>query len=433
MAVAAQNAHLLLVAGIGGHSPEEALDSLQTVTSAVSVLHVTAWTSPEPVHSDWSARGLAGEFVTAGDFEEAVEVAAALHERHRIDGVVTYSELLLQPQAAIADRLNLPGNGPQAVEIAQSKARQRVVFAEQGVPSPRSAELRSAADLAPAVEHVGLPAVFKPSLGAGSTGVRLVCDLAELERAFEEAAAAVTPFLQEDDGLLLEERLPVEADSDSDYAAYCSVESLLVEGKAHHLVVTDRLRLRHGYAEEGLVLPSRLPEAQQTDVIDCAEQAIRAVGLTSGAVHTEIAITPRGPRVIEVNARAGGPVPVLLQTAADYDYAAQIGRAALGLPPTEDVVLRRAAWHRFLPIPEGEWRIASQADARDVLLRFPELVYLSPRFRPGQQVSRARTLHLASYMLKAGSLDEARSLARAVEQALNIRLEPCPPSPGTTA
>lgn len=422
--------HLLLLTGIGGHSPEEALDSLQTVTSAISILHLTAWTSVEPVHDDWSFRGLSGECVTASDFAEALETATDLHQRQRIDGVVTYSELLLQPQAEIAQRLGLPGNSPHSVGIAQSKARQRQLFAEHGVPSPRSAELRGTADLALAAESVGLPAVFKPSLGAGSTGVRLVSGRAELERAYQEAVAATGPFLQVDDRFLLEERLLLEADGDTEYAAYVSVESLLVEGETHHLVVTDRLRLWHGYAEEGLILPSRLPAERQADVIACAERAIRAVGLTSGAVHTEVALTERGPVVIEVNARAGGPVPVLLQTAADYDYAAQIGRAALRLPPAQDVVLRRAAWHRFMPIPEGEWRIVSQEDAAKVRQRFPELVYLSPRFKPGQQVSRARMLHLASYMLRAGTLDEARVLARSVEEALNVRLEPEAPTAG---
>jgi len=420
--------HLLLVAGIGGHSAEEALDSLRHVTGTVSVVYVAAWVGPEAVRADWAGRGLRGEFLAVDGLDEAVEEAVALHERLPLDGVVTYSELLLRPQTEIAHRLGLPGNTPESVVIAQSKAEQRRVFAEAGVPSPRFAVISGtgagAGELAAAADVTGLPAVFKPSLGAGSSGVQLVNDLEELERVYKQAAAADSPFLQRDEAFLLEERMPVESDGDSDYAAYVSVESLIVEGTAHHLVVTDRLRLRHGYMEEGLVLPSRLDTEAQGGIVDCADRAVRAVGLTSGAVHTEIALTPDGPRAIEVNARAGGPVPSLLETAAGYDYAAQIGRAALGVPPDQEFVMERAAWHRFIPIPQGTWRITAQADKEDVLARFPGLVYLAPRFRPGQEVSRDRTLHLASFMLGAGTLDEARATAQAVERALGVELDP---------
>ncbi|MEU6807659.1 ATP-grasp domain-containing protein [Streptomyces sp. NPDC046831] len=416
--------HLLLLAGIGGHAPDEALDSLSTLTGTVSVVYVTAWRSCEQVRADWERRGLRGEFVDAADLDAAVEAAAALHGRLPLHGVVTYSELLLRPQAEIASRLGLPGNPPEAVAVAQSKARQRLVFAEHGVPSPEFEVITNGRDLAAAAARVGLPGVFKPSLGAGSQSVRLVSTYAELIHAFTAARAEKTAFLQSDDAYLLEQRMALETDGDSGYAAYCSVESLLADGTAHHLAVSDRLPLEHGYAEEGVVLPSRLDEATQAAVADVAERAIRAIGLVSGAVHTEIALTADGPRVIEVNARAGGPLPTMFKVAADYDYAAEIGRSALGLQPSGPPEFTRVALLRFLPIPAGNWRVAAQAPVEEVLRAFPELVYVSPRFTPGQQVSRQRTLHLASFMVGAPDRATARAVTRQVERALDIRLVP---------
>ncbi|MFI9778685.1 acetyl-CoA carboxylase biotin carboxylase subunit family protein [Streptomyces sp. NPDC051956] len=416
--------HLLLVAGIGGHAPDEALDSLTTVSRTVSVVYVSAWNDPEPVRADWERRSLGGEFVTAPDLDAAVTAALDLHGRLPVDGVVTYSELLLRPQAEISARLALPGNPPGAVAVAQSKARQRQVFAEHGVPSPRFAVLRDEADLAPAAARIGLPAVFKPSLGAGSQSVQLVESLGELTDAYRAARATGTPFLQTEGVFLLEERMALESDGDSGFAAYCSVESLLAAGQTHHLAVADRLPLRHGYAEEGVVLPSRLDEATRAAVVDCADRAIRAIGLTTGAVHTEIALTAYGPRVIEVNARAGGPLPTMFEVAAGYDYAAEIGRSALGLPPGGPPRFTRVALLRFLPIPEGSWQVAAQTPKDKVLRAFPELVYLSPRFTPGRHVSRQRTLHLASFMVDAPDLVTARSVAAGVERALDVRLVP---------
>lgn len=418
------SSHLLLLAGIGGHAPEDALGSLATLTDTVSVVYVTAWRPSEQVRAEWERRGLRGEFLDAPDLDAAVEAAVALHGRLPLHGVVTYSELLLRPQAEIASRLGLPGNAPEAVAIAQSKARQRLVFAEHGVPSPEFEVITSERDLAAAAARVGLPGVFKPSLGAGSQSVKLVSTYAELVHAFTVGRAEKTAFLQSDEAYLLEQRMALEADGDSGYAAYCSVESLLADGTAHHLAVSDRLALEHGYAEEGIVLPSRLDEATRAAVVDVAERAIRAIGLASGAVHTEIALTADGPRVIEVNARAGGPLPTMFKVAADYDYAAEIGRSALGLQPAGMPEFTRVALLRFLPIPLGNWRVAAQTPVEEVLRAFPELVYVSPRFAPGQRVTRQRTLHLASFLVSAPDRAAARAVAQRVERALDIRLVP---------
>lgn len=416
--------HLLLLAGIGGLAPDEAIDSLSTLTDTVSVVYVTAWRPSDPVRASWEERGLRGEFLDAADLPAAVEAAAALHGRLPLDGVVTYSELLLRPQAEIAARLGLPGNSPEAVTIAQSKARQRLLFAESGVPSPGFEVITSERDLAAAAARVGLPGVFKPSLGAGSQNVRRVSTYAELIHAFTAARAEKTAFLQSDEAYLLEERMELETDGDSGYAAYCSVESLLVSGTAYHLAVSDRLPLEHGYAEEGVVLPSRLAPATRAAVTDVADRAIRAIGLTSGAVHTEIALTDEGPKIIEVNARAGGPLPVMFEAAAGYDYAAQIGRSALGLAPSALPEFDGVALLRFVPIPVGVWRIAAQTPVERVLEAFPELVYVAPRFSPGQRVSLDGTLHLVSFLVKAPDVATARAVTRRVEEALDIRLVP---------
>ncbi|MHB9864568.1 ATP-grasp domain-containing protein [Streptomyces sp. YIM S03343] len=421
--------HLLLLAGIGGHPPDEALDSLSTVTSTISVVFVTAWCGPEKVRADYRRRGLDGEFLTATDLDAAVEAALHLHERRPVDGVVTYSELLLRPQAEIAEGLGLPGNPPAAVAVAQSKARQRLLFAEHGIPSPGFEIITSERDLAAAAARVGLPGVFKPSLGLESQSVRLVSTYAELIHAFTVARAEKTAFLQADDAYLLEERMDLEADGDSGYAAYCSVESLLADGTVRHLAVCDRLPLGHGYAEEGLILPTRLDAATAAAVVGLADRAIRAIGLTCGAVHTEIALAQDGPRVIEVNACAGGPLPAMFEAAAGYDYAAQIGRSALGLPPIVLPDFRRTALLRCLPVPVGSWRVASQTPAQEVLSAFPQLVCISPRFTPGQRVSRQQALHLADFLVTAPDATAARTLSARVEQALGIRLEPAFGSP----
>ncbi|WP_052845262.1 acetyl-CoA carboxylase biotin carboxylase subunit family protein [Streptomyces sp. NRRL S-31] len=418
---------MALIVGVGGLPAPDALRVALTVTPRVSVLFITAWTDPAAVRTMWEqhrAAGLGAEFLAVPDLDGAVAAGLGLHERQPLTGVVTYSEVLLQPQARLVERLGLPGNGVEAVSVAQSKARQRAVFAAHGVPAPRFAEILGEDDIERAVAEVGMPAVLKPSLGAGSQNVRKVRTVGEVVEAYRAARASKTAFLQHDEVFLLEEALPVEGAEDSPYADYVSVETLLVEGKPDHLAVSDRLRLRHGYVEEGLVLPSRLPAERTAEIVDCAEQAIRATGLTHGAVHTEIALTPEGPKVIEVNARAGGPIPKMLLAAADYDFAGDIARVALGQAPGPGPRFSGVAWFRFLPIPAGEWRVVSQRTAEETRREFPELTQLSLRFKPGQTASRNSTQHLASFTVRGATPEQARRISAAVERFLAIDLQP---------
>lgn len=420
--------HLLLLTGLSGLPGREALDAALRATPAVSVVFVTGWTDPEPVRDLWSRRSAGGRFRTTGTLDEAVTAALAVHRERPLDGVLTYSERLLRPHAEIAARLGLRGNSPEAVAIAQSKSRQRAVFAERGVPSPRFAVLRDESDVPAAVAATGLPAVFKPSFGAGSQQVALASSEREVAALLRRARAADTALtrLQREDAFLLEERMPLDGAPGSPFADYVSVESLLLDGRAEHLAVSDRLRLTHGYVEEGSAVPTRLGAAATDGVLGCVDLALKAVGLTDGAVHTEVALTPDGPKIIEVNARAGGPVPALLRAAAGYDFAGAVARVALGLPFPALASWPAAAWFRAIPIPAGRWRVVAQAPADEIRARFPEVVQLSQRFPVGAVAGRHGSQHLATFTVRESDARRAQARAAEVESALDIVLEAVP-------
>jgi len=61
-------------------------------------------------------------------------------------------------------------------------------------------------------------------------------------------------------------------------------------------------------------------------VPDLATAATKALRVRTGFLHTEIKVTPSGPRVIEVNGRLGGGLPNLLQQAAGFDLLRALGR-----------------------------------------------------------------------------------------------------------
>ncbi|GGP74456.1 hypothetical protein GCM10010185_55030 [Saccharothrix coeruleofusca] len=239
--------HLLMLAGEDGLSPLETVLPVAAVTRRVSCLYLANGADPRPVRRWWHDRaGFDGEFLVADSQEDLLPRALALHGRRPVHGVATYAEALLRPQAELAGVLGLPGN---PVDVAQSKARQRLAFAEHDVPSPVFAVIRDPADLG---------------------------------GAYAALSAARAGFPRQDPLVVLEERMPLRGEPGSPYANYCSVESLLSAGEVVHLAVSDRLAQHHGRIEEGLALPNRMPAARQWEVVDCADRAIKAIGLVNG-------------------------------------------------------------------------------------------------------------------------------------------------------
>jgi len=65
-------------------------------------------------------------------------------------------------------------------------------------------------------------------------------------------------------------------------------------------------------------------------VLELASTAIEALGVSIGCLHSEIKLTPDGPRVIELNGRIGGGVPEMLLDATGVDLMQIALRLALG-------------------------------------------------------------------------------------------------------
>ena len=241
------------------------------------------------------------------------------------DGVVTFSEDLLERTATMAEGLGLPHATADTVAALRDKRLQRARLRAAGVEQVRTAALTSPADWPEAAVAVGFPMVLKPARGAGSVATRLATTEAE-GREHVEASFAQCP----DRPLVAEEYLVGMAGLP--FGDYVSVESLVVEGRVLHLGVTGKLPLLPPFRETGQFHPAGLAPELEESVRALTSAAIAALGLTTGAVHTEVKLTPSGPRLIEVNGRLGGYVNELYGRVLDQDVIELVGRAACGLP-----------------------------------------------------------------------------------------------------
>ncbi|MCX4716544.1 hypothetical protein OG818_12105 [Streptomyces virginiae] len=87
-----------------------------------------------------------------------------------------------------------------------------------------------------------------------------------------------------------------------------------------------------------------------------------ALGIRTGITHTELKVTPRGPRLIEVNGRLGGGIQDLSFSAMDLDLTGYAARTALG----ETALPRLVHFQLILLAPQRPCEVVAIEGAREV-------------------------------------------------------------------
>lgn len=339
--------------GEGGH----------TFTFLTRDLHHYLRSAPEgAAHPLLGARNV----ITAdtNDVEALLPEAERLHTALRFDGVLTSCDYYLPAVARIADRLGLPGPGPEAVGNACRKDATRRVLAEAAVPGPRFALHEEWADLARSAREIGYPLVVKPVDLCAGMYVRRVDD----ERELADAVRALAGFpvnargQRRSPAVLLEELMD---------GPEVSVETVSHAGAVQVVGVTDKsVGGAPAFIETGHMFPADLPPADTEAAEQTALGALKALGLTDGVVaHTEIKLTPDGPRVVEVNPRpAGNRITELVRHVTGVDLAAAFVDVALGRAPDlrpTDTGVRSAAIGFLVPDRAGTLEALDDTGVRD--------------------------------------------------------------------
>ena len=240
-----------------------------------------------------------------------------------VGGLITFTDEPLRLAAELACRLDVAFHTPRTAELLTDKFSQRCALRDAGLPTPRFATIPP--DIVePAACHidVGFPAIVKPREGSGSRDLRRIDTRAELLQFLHE------PWVED---FLMEEFLADPPRRPQDLgAAMVSVETVVTGGRIRHLMITGRFPQDPPLHDTGGFMPSDVAPADASAVLEMATAATEALGITRGVLHTEIKLTPDGPRVVEVNGRVGGGVPVMMTRIGGPDLLALAMRIALG-------------------------------------------------------------------------------------------------------
>ncbi|MFI1960043.1 ATP-grasp domain-containing protein [Streptomyces althioticus] len=376
-------AHLLVVESwVGSMSrllPRAIQEGGHSFTFLTRDLHHYLRTAPEGgAHPLLGARNV----ITAdtNDPDSLLPFVERLHEVLGFDGVLTSCDYYLPAAALAAERLGLPAPDAEAVRNACRKDATRRVLDEAGVPGPRFAVHEEWTELAAAARDIGYPLVVKPVDLCAGMFVRRVDDEAQLAAAVRamDGFPVNARGQRRAPAVLLEELLD---------GPEVSVETVSHAGAVQVVGVTDKsVGGAPAFVETGHMFPAALAADEAEDVVRTALDALKALGLTEGVVaHTEIKLTPAGPRVVEVNPRpAGNRITELVRHVTGVDLVAAFVDVSLGRAPDlrrTDTGLRSAAIGFLVPETTG-----TLAAHHDTGLRARPDVLEVELAEPGRQV-----------------------------------------------
>ena len=289
------------------------------------------------------------------DFEQPKRAADAVHvfaKQYPISGVVAVDDATAVIAAGITTRLKLKGNPVHAAIAASDKYLQRELLAKAGVPVPRFMLRNLEEDPATIANAITFPCVLKPVRLSASRGVIR----ADNVQSFVAAHGRLRAILAEPDTaaacgdrarqFLIEEFIP---------GYEVALEGLVVNRRLHVLAIFDKPDPLDGpfFEETIYVTPSRVPAGLQSAIKECADRAVRALGIAEGPVHAELRYNEHGPWLIELAARPiGGRCSAVLRF-GDRGVTLEeiILRHGLGMPIPSLQRERFAAGVMMIPIP----------------------------------------------------------------------------------
>lgn len=244
----------------------------------------------------------------------------------RPDGITSFFDTDLHRHAWMAAALGLPSPSVRAAARLRDKLLQREALEAAGVPGPRFSAVGKSVDRSEIERLCGalrFPMVIKPRDGTAGRDVLPVADADELTRILAE--------LEHPSEMILEERMEnLPPTSSAPYADRVSIDSIVSRGVFSHIGITGLFPMAEPFRSSGGFFPADLPDSDIPELFAMTTGAIQALGADFGCYRTEIKLTPKGRKIIEVNGRPSGLTPVNVQLASGLPLLQMCMRLGLG-------------------------------------------------------------------------------------------------------
>lgn len=228
--------------------------------------------------------------VSTIDIDGVVNIA----RKFKPDGIMTLAtDMPMRAVAKACAVCGLPGISFDTAIKATDKGEMIKAFEKAGVEHPWYYIVPNLDTLRSIIDKITYPCIMKPTDNAGSRGVVLCHNGAEIVKEYKYSCRESRGGV-----VIVEEYLQ---------GPEFSVEVMVIDGEPYVLQITDKLTTgAPHFVEMGHSQPTSQPENEQKRIKDLACRAVKAIGIDIGPAHVEIILTKNGPKMVELGARMGG-------------------------------------------------------------------------------------------------------------------------------
>lgn len=278
------------------------------------------YTVSTDLHPDNPGHALADEYCPV----DVVDKEAVLREARRIgiDGIVPYASDVLAPVAAyVAEKMGLPGNPYETVQIMTHKNRFRAFLADNGFPTPRGKGFRNMDEATAYYRSLGGHAMMKPVDSAGSKGVFLISSEDDIRTHWHESmgySAEETVIIEE-----FVERKGMQQDGDI----------FVINGKVAFWGLGDQHKDPVApYVPAAHTFPSEMGKEHIDRAQKLVQEILTRLGFRMGPCNVEYIVgADNQVYIMEIGPRNGGNlIPFALQDVTGVDLTELTIRQAMG-------------------------------------------------------------------------------------------------------
>lgn len=349
--------------------------------------------------------------VSTTDLDAVLE----LSQRLGINGIVAYASDPAAPTAAyVSEKMGLPGNPYESVELLTKKDLFREFLIKNNFCSPKAQGFTSFEDAKKYIDKFKFPVMVKPVDSSGSKGVVKITEKSQLEEAVKEALSysRAKRFIVEE---FIEKK-----------GYQISGDGFSVDGKLVFTSYGNELYSGKGtreYVALGEFWPSLLTAEQKAKVDGELQKLITALGMKTSAYNIEVILDKDdNVYILELGPRNGGSyIPQLIEYATgvslvDYTLFASVGMDCSTLKMAET----KGFWSNYM--------ILSTVSGKFSKLWFDEkfeknnLLDVYCTYNKGDTVTAYQnTTHsLGTIIFKASSLDEMIEITNNIEKYYKV-------------